>query len=204
MFGNRFLLKLTGEQSKTNDISRLFQLISLNSWVFNFASHDKDLSFGDFQAELLSFETLIDEQTNLVIDQHSAFSTNQKGKPPVLTRKLKLKHLWSLNCISHLMVKIKTILLRLLTNLLMTDDQSARFVIRKDIMLLTIITVLTFFPGTVSTCWYCYNGCWSQQFLWPTCLVYGQWSKCSYHYQCREFNQPTRVMILSKLAMAQI
>lgn len=91
MFGNWFLLKLTGEQSKTNDISRLFQLISLNSWVFNFASHDRDLSFGDFQAELLSFETLIDAQTKLVIDQHYAFSTNQKAKAPMFTRKLKLQ-----------------------------------------------------------------------------------------------------------------
>jgi hypothetical protein len=39
----------------------------------------------------LSFETLVDAQTNLVIDQHYAFSTNQKGKASMFTRKLKLQ-----------------------------------------------------------------------------------------------------------------
>ncbi|KAJ0111910.1 hypothetical protein Patl1_01724 [Pistacia atlantica] len=57
--------------------------------TFNFACRDKTLSFDDFQAELLSFETLIEAQHNLAPDQHYAFAANQKGKAPFFPRKPK-------------------------------------------------------------------------------------------------------------------
>ncbi|KAJ0018889.1 hypothetical protein Pint_11253 [Pistacia integerrima] len=38
--------------------------------TIKFACQDKDLSFDDFLAELLSFETLIEAQHNLTPDQH--------------------------------------------------------------------------------------------------------------------------------------
>lgn len=54
---------------------------------FNFASRDKDLSFDDFQAEFLSFETLIDAQANPATDQHYDFAAHQNGKAPNFPRK---------------------------------------------------------------------------------------------------------------------
>jgi histone deacetylase 1/2 len=54
---------------------------------FNFACRDKDLSFDDFQAELLSFETLIDAQNNSAFEQHYAFAITHKKKPPFMSRK---------------------------------------------------------------------------------------------------------------------
>ncbi|KAJ0035239.1 hypothetical protein Pint_26024 [Pistacia integerrima] len=57
--------------------------------TFNFACRDKTLSFDDFQAEILSFETLIEAQHNSAPDQHYAFAANQKGKAPFFPRKSK-------------------------------------------------------------------------------------------------------------------
>lgn len=54
---------------------------------FNFACRDKDLSFDDFQTELLSFETLIDAQNNSAFEQHYAFAITHKKKPPFMSRK---------------------------------------------------------------------------------------------------------------------
>ncbi|KAF5447125.1 hypothetical protein F2P56_032697 [Juglans regia] len=57
--------------------------------TFNFACRDKDFSFDDFQAELLSSETLIEAQHNSAPDQHYAFAANQRGKAPFFLNKPK-------------------------------------------------------------------------------------------------------------------
>ncbi|KAF9677951.1 hypothetical protein SADUNF_Sadunf08G0161300 [Salix dunnii] len=56
---------------------------------FNFARRHKDFSFDNFQAELLSFETLIDSHINLMLNQHYDFATTHNRKPPFIPRKLR-------------------------------------------------------------------------------------------------------------------
>ncbi|KAA8524732.1 hypothetical protein F0562_011155 [Nyssa sinensis] len=109
---------------------------------FNFASCDNDLSFDDFQAELLSFETLIDAQANSVTDQHYAFAAHQKWKAPNFPRKTKSQTPLRSSLQQSLIIKIKAILPLVPINMPMIG-QPVRSVVREAILPLTVIIGLT-------------------------------------------------------------